>query len=174
ATDLTPEILNEIGATPAEIVSFFGKEVQQQSKEREFDLKKEMLDTLTRLREAQQEHQQALTELAQYRMDPNNPQSRIAQERLNISKELMDLARQRLDLQREKETKKAEAQGELTTIGQKAMAEIEPIMEQMQELVDTIEGMGLEKNSTSIYLTGPRAKYALGMASPEGERCSKI
>jgi len=57
---------------------------------------------------------------------------------------------------------------ELTTQAAQLVETAEPIVDEVDRLVADIDRLGLAKNNTPGYLLKERAKYAMGIASPEG------
>lgn len=62
----------------------------------------------------------------------------------------------------------------LSPTAQKTLSLVNPAIEQTEDLMGRIRQMGLDKNNTPGYLTMARAKYGLGIASPEGSLGSEI
>jgi hypothetical protein len=60
------------------------------------------------------------------------------------------------------------ATAQLSPAAQTVLIRTTPVLNQVDSLIGDIKDMKLEKNNTAGYLFGARAKYALGMASPEG------
>lgn len=58
--------------------------------------------------------------------------------------------------------------GELTPQSQQVLTRTEPILQQSSKLISDIDRLGLDKNNTPGYLALARAKYGVGIKSPEG------
>lgn len=59
------------------------------------------------------------------------------------------------------------ANEQLAPAAQTTISSTVPILNQANKMISDIENLGLQKNNTPFYLAPARAKYALGMASPE-------
>jgi hypothetical protein len=153
--------------------------------------------TLTPLPEAQLSDQQrsaidlnnANVELkraqASLATDPNNPINKV---KLQVAMQKMQQADERLRIQ-EHNSRRGDAAlafrmgqanmgdpndphnqyAQVTPQAQKILQSTGPVKNQIVDLLNRIDSLGLSENNQPGYLLGHRIKYSMGMGSPEGE-----